>query len=142
MQWIGLVGVLATMVLAAGVDRPPPVILDLGPVQPTPAPTPEGAAKKRLITTITVQNAPDGDSIITFEASDYAEQIGGRIDLIAAQTYSTTVEDRPELREQATQLVLQIRELERDMLAFVEAAGPPEPRPPLGEGGYNAQPSR
>jgi hypothetical protein len=142
MQWIGLVGVLATMMLAAAVDTPPPVILDLGPVLPTPAPTPEASVKKRLITTITVQNAPDGDSVINFEASDFAEVGEERFDLIAVQRYPVVVGEKPELQEQATRILLQIRELEREMLAFAEAAGPPKPPAPVGTGDHGARPER
>jgi hypothetical protein len=142
MQWIGLVGAFATMIVAAAADIPPPVILDLGPVQPTPAPTPEASVKKRLVTTITVQNAPDGESVINFEASDFAQVGEERFDLIAVQRYPIVIGEEPELREQATRILLQIRELEREMLSFAEAAGPPKAPVPVGSGDYGTRPQR
>jgi hypothetical protein len=133
MQWNGLIG-LALGVLAASTQiGPPPVVLDLGPIKPTPAPTAKRAEKKRLISTITVQNSANGDSVISFEATDVADEGTEKLPLVAARTYSMADADNaPEAtRETARRIVSQIRELEREMLHFAEQVGPPKPRQPL-----------
>ena len=73
MQWTAWIVALGMVTATAGKVGPPPVILDLGPVMPTPAPTPKAAQKKRLITTITVQNTAEGETVVTFEATDVAD---------------------------------------------------------------------
>ncbi|GIW45276.1 MAG: hypothetical protein KatS3mg077_2558 [Candidatus Binatia bacterium] len=111
---------------------PPPVILDLGPFEPTPAPTPAPAQKKRLITTFTVQNSPRGETVVTFEATEVAEEDGGKIRTIASKQYSLAeAEEKPELRPLAKKILEQLRALEGDLLDFVEKSGPPKPRAPL-----------
>lgn len=132
---------LALLVFAAGAAfaassdfGPPPVILDLGPVTPTPAPTPKRADRKRLVSTITVQNSAKGDSVISFEAMDVSALGGDRFPLVAAKTYSLSQAaetDDPRAKQLAAEIVTKIRELERDMLRYVEIAGPPKEREPL-----------
>ena len=79
MQWTSWIGLaLGVVMVSAAKLGPPPVMLDLGPVVPTPVPSPESAEKKRLITTITVQNSPEGESMVSFEATDVADQGKGR----------------------------------------------------------------
>jgi hypothetical protein len=133
-QWIGLA--LAMVMVTAPKIEPPPVVLDLGPVVPTPAPTPHGAEHKRLITTITVQNSVDGETVVSFEASDVAVERNGKTHTIASKTYSLA-EVKPELQGSRDKMVQQLRDLERDMLNFVEKAGPPKARAPIqpSEGG-------
>ena len=134
MQWTGWIGFALGIVLVASPKvGPPPVILDLGPVVPTPAPTPKLAARKRLITTITVQNTAEGESVISFEAADVADEGAGKIRPIASKTYSLAEED-PKLKEMTAKIVRQVRELERDMLSYAETAGPPKERAPLESG--------
>ena len=135
MQWTGWIG-LAVGVLAAVGSKlsPPPVVLDLGPMTPTPAPTPKEAEKRRLITTITVQNSPGGETVVSFEATDVADEGKGKTHTIASKSYSLA-EEKPELKQARERIVTQIRELEREMLAYVEKAGPPKPRVPSGPGG-------
>ncbi len=137
MQLTAWVGLAVGMVMAtASKVGPPPVILDLGPVVPTPAPTPKLGEKKRLITTITVQNSPAGETVVSFEATDVADEGGGKTHTIASKQYSLA-EPKPETKDLADKIVRQIRTLERDMLDYAERAGPPKERAPLqpGEGG-------
>jgi len=129
--WIGLA--LATVMVTAPKLEPPPVVLDLGPVVPTPAPSPKGAEHKRLITTITVQNSVDGETAVSFEATDLGVEANGKTHPIASQTYSFA-EVKPELKASRDKMLQQLRDLERDMLQFVERAGPPKPRAPIAPG--------
>lgn len=111
---------------------PPPVVLDLGPFEPSPAPTPAPAQKKRLITTFTVQNSPGGDTVVTFEATDVAEDNEGKTRTLASKQYSLAeAEQKPELRPVARRILEQLRELEGELLEFVEKSGAPKPRAPL-----------
>ncbi|MBI3784289.1 MAG: hypothetical protein HY270_12910 [Deltaproteobacteria bacterium] len=134
MQWttwismaLGIVAVIGTKI------SPPPVILDLGPVVPTPVPTAKQAVKKRLITTITVQNNEEGESIISFEAADFADEGEGKIKMMASKRYTLAEEKKqdPELRDK---ILRQVRDLERDMLTYAEKVGPPKARAPLSAG--------
>jgi hypothetical protein len=132
MQWTTWIGLAVGMVMVASPKvGPPPVMLELGPVVPTPAPTPVAASKKRLITTITVQNSAEGESVISFEATDVADQGDGKIRTLASKNYSLAEED-PKLRDLTGKIVRQIRDLERDMLSYAERAGPPKERAPIG----------
>ncbi|MFI5395927.1 MAG: hypothetical protein ACHQ9S_10380 [Candidatus Binatia bacterium] len=134
MQWTGWIGLALGMVaVSAAKVGPPPVILDLGPVAATPAPTPKSAEKKRLITTITVQNSPEGESRISFEATDIADEGKSKARTLALKTYSLA-EEKPELNALRSRIVDQIRSLERDMLDYAERAGPPKERAPLSPG--------
>ena len=129
--WIGLA--LGLLMVSAAKVGPPPVMLDLGPVVPTPAPTPKQAEKKRLITVITVQNTAAGESVISFEATDVADEGKGKTHIIASKTYSLA-EENPELKESRQRIVEQVRDLERDLLQYAEKAGPPKERAPIGPG--------
>ena len=132
MQWTGWIGLAAGLVAIVGSKLgPPPVILDLGPVTPTPAPTPKHAEKKRLITTITVQNSAGGESIISFEATDFADEGKDKTHVLASKSYSLA-DEKPELQESRDRIVEQIRALEHELLAYAEKAGPPKPRAPIG----------
>ncbi len=129
-----LVVVSLWAVVAAAEARlgPPPVILDLGPFQPTPAPTPAPAQKKRLITTFTVQNSPSGETVVTFEATEVAEEREGKTRTLASKQYSLAeAEEKAELRPLARKILEQLRSLEGELLEFVEKSGPPKPRAPL-----------
>jgi hypothetical protein len=140
MQWTGWIGLAVGLVAVVGSKLgPPPVILDLGPVTATPAPTPKSAQKKRLITTVTVQNSPAGESVVSFEATDFADEGKDKTRVLASKRYSLA-EEKPELRELRDRIVEQIRALEHEMLAYVEKAGPPKARAPIGrsEGGPGA----
>lgn len=115
---------------------PPPVVWDLGPFEPTPAPTPAPAQKKRLITTFTLQNSPGGDTVVTFEATEVAEDKEGKTRTLASKQYSLAeAEEKPELRPLARKILEQLRTVEGDLLEFVEKSGPPKPRAPLTGGG-------
>jgi hypothetical protein len=110
------------------------VILELGPVVPTPAPTFKPAERKRLISVITVQNAPDGESAISFEASDVADEGDGKFRPIASGTYSL-VDEQPKAKQIRGKILKQVRELERTMLEYVKIVGPPKERAPIEGGG-------
>ena len=126
--WIGLA--LGVVMAATPKPGPPPVILELGPVVPSPAPTPKSEQRKRLITVITIQNSAKGETVASFEASDIADEGKDRTRTMASKTYSLA-DDNPELNELRERIMHQIRDLEREMLKFAEKAGPPKERAPL-----------
>lgn len=135
MSWTTWIGVATGIVMVVGSKiGPPPVVLDLGPVVPTPAATPKHEEKKRLITTITVQNSATGESVVSFEATDVADQGAGKTHTIASKEYSFA-DQKPELKDLSEKIMEQIRKVERDMLEYAERAGPPKPRAPIGSGG-------
>jgi hypothetical protein len=126
MQWTAWIGLALGVVMAATPKSgPPPVILDLGPVVPTPVPTAKHATRKRLITLITVRNSPNGDSAISFEATDIADEGARGTRTLASKTYALS-EEKPELDELRQRILEQIRDLEREMLKWAEKAGPPK----------------
>lgn len=133
MQWTAFLSLLFSLVAVTGSKlSSPPVILDLGPISPTPLPTPVEATKKRLITTITVQNGPEGESLIKFEASDFGIEDKAKPRFIASKSYSVSeAEEKPALQPLSDSLIRKVRELEREMLEFVEQSGPPKPRQPV-----------
>lgn len=134
MEWTGWLGLaLGVVMVSTAKVGPPPVILDLGPVAPTPAPTPSHAERKRLITTITVQNSPEGESIVSFEATDVADKGKGKFQTLASKTYSLA-EEKPELKEMSGHIMEHLRALEREMLDYAERAGPPKERAPIQPG--------
>ncbi len=100
------------------------VIERLGKVVPTPAPSPHPEEKIRLISSLTVQNKPSGDSSFTFEAADYGERKGGRFRVIAIEQYSL-IEPKPKARALRDEIVRKLRALEKDLLMYVELVGPP-----------------
>ena len=135
MSWTTWIGVATGLIMVVGSKvNPPPVILDLGPVVPTPAATPKAAEKKRLITTLTVQNSAEGESVVSFEATDVADEGEGKTHVIASKSYAFA-DQKPELQALSDKIMEQIRKVERDMLEYAERAGPPKPRPPIGQGG-------
>lgn len=116
----------------AGDAEPPPVILDLGPLEPTPAPTPKKADKIRMISTITVKNSPDGDTVVSFEAGDFADEGENRFRTLASKDYNVAeAEEKPKLKPSADRIMRLVRDLEREMLHFVDTSGPPVERPPI-----------
>ena len=112
---------------------PPPVMLDLGPVVPTPAPSPKPGERMRLITTITVQNSAEGESLVSFEATDVVEEGKGKFHTLASKNYSLA-EEKPELKDLRERITQDLRGIEREMLDFAERAGPPKERAPLQPG--------
>ena len=122
-----LAALLAGVALA---QKPGPIIQDLGPVVPTPQPSPKAETHIRLISSLTVGNRPNGESVIAFEASDFA--VSGKGDeenfrTIATEQY-TLVDPKPEARELRDQILRKLRELEQDMLRYVAVTGPPRVR--------------
>lgn len=132
MQWTALVSVsLALLAVTSTKIGPPPVMLDLGPMAPTPAPTPRHADKKRLVTTITVQNNEEGDSVVSFEVTDFADNGEDKKQMIASKRYGIAeAEETEKLKPLAEKIMRQVRDLERDMLEFAQVSGPPKPRAP------------
>lgn len=131
MQWTAWIGLALGVVIAATPKPgPPPVILELGPIVPTPAPTVKSAQRKRLITVLTVQNTANGETVASFEASDIADEGKDRTHTMASKTYSLA-DDNPELNDLKQRIMIQIRDLERDLLKYAEKAGPPKERAPL-----------
>ncbi|MGD0946066.1 MAG: hypothetical protein ABSA52_01445 [Candidatus Binatia bacterium] len=134
MQWTSWIGLaLGVVMVSAPKLGPPPVMLDLGPVVPTPVPSPKSAEKKRLITTITVQNSPEGESIVSFEATDVADEGKDKFRTLASKNYSLA-EEKPELKHLRERILQDLRGIEREMLDFAELAGPPKERAPLQPG--------
>lgn len=126
----GALGVLAGIAIA---KQPGPVIENLGPVVPTPMPSPKREDHIRLISSFTLGNRPDGDSVITFEAADYGVTgIGDekKIRTIASEQYSL-IDPKPAARDLRDQIMRKIRDLEKDMLDYVEIVGPPRVREPI-----------
>jgi hypothetical protein len=101
-----------------------PVILRLGDVVPTPAPSPTMEERVRIIESLTMLNTPEGESTVTFRAADYGETETGTHRTIAIEQYSL-VEPKPEAKELRDEIVRKLRDLERDLLKFVEITGPP-----------------
>lgn len=110
--------------------QPGPVIEELGPVVPTPQPSPRPERHIRLISSLTLGNRPDGESVITFEATDFGVSGTGedtKYRTIATEQYSL-VDPKPEARELRDDILRKLRELESEMLRYVEIAGPPRIR--------------
>ncbi len=128
------IGLMMGLALAAGVGvaqvKPPAVIRDLGPVVPTPVPSPEAEQRIRLITSLTVQNKPDGGSVISFEATDFGQLDKDRNRVIATELYSL-LEPKPSARALRDQIMDKLRDLENDLLDYVEITGPPREREPV-----------
>src|SRR5512140_3283336 len=138
MSWTTWIGMATGIVMVVGSKiGPPPVILDLGPVVPTPAATPKHAEKKRLITTITIQNSPGGESVVSFEATDVADEGEDKTHTIASKNYSFA-DQKADLKPLSDKIMEQVRKMERDMLEYAERAGPPKARAPIGSGGSSS----
>ncbi len=117
------------------------VIKRLGRVVPTPVPTPRSEEKIRLISSLTVQNKPNGNSTLTFEAADFGESAGGQYRVIAIEQYSL-IEPKAEGRQLRDEIVRKLRDIERDLLRYVEIVGPPKPPQKIFEAGAGSQPLR
>lgn len=125
-----LAAFFAGMAIAA---QPGPVIQELGPVVPTPQPSPKAERHVRLITSFTLGNQPDGDSVIAFEATDFG--ISGVKDetkyrTIASEQY-TLVDPKPNARATRDEIMQKLRDLEHALLRYVEITGPPRVRDPI-----------
>ena len=135
MYWPAWIGMALGIVLVTGGNLgKPPVILELGPFVPTPAPTFKPAEKKRMITTVTVQNSMQGESVVSFEVTDFTDERDGKQSTVATKRYSLADEEA-KLQSLRAKIVAEVRQIERDMLEYAERAGPPKPRPPFGSGG-------
>jgi hypothetical protein len=135
---------LVASVLAAGIavaEQEPPVVLDLGPVVPTPAPSPKVEDKVRMITSFTMQNKPDGESIISFEATDFGRAKNDQHRMIATEIYTLVEPKKKKAKPLADDIVKKIRELERELLEYVEVVGPPRERVPITERGPSGRPA-
>jgi hypothetical protein len=126
----GAVGFVAGIAIA---KQPGPVIQNLGPVVPTPMPSPKREEHIRLISSFTLGNKPDGESIISFEATDFGVSGVGdekKYRTIATEQYSL-IDPKPAGRELRDAIMAKIRDLESDLLRYVDVAGPPRVRQPL-----------
>lgn len=122
-----LAAFLAGMAIAA---QPGPVIQELGPVVPTPVPSPKAERHVRLITSFTLGNQPDGDTVIAFEATDFGISGSGdetKYRTIASEQY-TVVDPKPAARASRDEILRKIRDLEHELLHYVELTGPPRVR--------------
>jgi hypothetical protein len=133
-----LLGAAFTAAIALA-KQPPPVIQELGPVLPTPVPSPKDEDRIRLITSFTLTNKPDGNSVISFEATDFARGKGGKYRILATELY-TLVEPKKKAEPIADRIMQKIRDLEHDLLDFVAITGPPRERAPLLEQGPGTRP--
>ncbi len=135
----GVLGFFAGMAIA---KQPGPIIKNLGPVVPTPMPSPKREEHIRLISSFTLNNRPDGDSVISFEAADYGVSQAGdekKYRTIASEQYAL-VEPKPAARELRDQIMRKIRDLESDLLRYVEITGPPRVREPITQQGGGPPP--
>lgn len=130
-------GVALLAGIAIAQKQPGPVIRQLGPVKPTPEPSPKAENHIRIITSFTLGNKPDGESVIAFEATDFG--VSGKADEIKYRTIATEqytlVEPKPAARALRDQIMRQIRQLEEDLQRFVEVTGPPRVRESIQQGG-------
>jgi len=136
---LGAVALVAALMAGVAMAKQPgPVIQELGPVVPTPQPSPKAEQHIRMVTSFTLGNKPTGESVISFEATDFG--VSGvivdetRYRTIATEQYSLA-EPKPQVKELRDQIMLKIRDLERDMLKFVDLTGPPRVRDPITSGG-------
>ena len=131
---IMLLAVVAAFLAGIAVAKQPgPVIQELGPVVPTPQPSPKREDHIRMISSFTLGNKPDGESVISFEATDFGVAGVGdekKYRTIASEQYSL-IEPKPAARQLRDEIMRKIRDLESDMLRYVELAGPPRVREPL-----------
>lgn len=126
-------GFLAGIAVA---KQPGPVIQNLGPMVPTPMPSPKREEHIRLISSFTLGNKPTGESTISFEATDFGVSGKGedtKYRTIDTEQYSL-VDPKPAAKDMSDQIMIKIRDLESDLLKFVEISGPPRVREPLGGG--------
>ena len=131
---------MSLLILVAGflagvafAKQPGPVIQNLGPVVPTPMPSPKREDHIRLISSFTLGNKPDGETVISFEAADFGVSGSGedtKYRTIASEQYAL-VDPKPNARALRDDIMRKIRDLESDLLRFVEVTGPPRVREPL-----------
>ena len=138
-----LFGAVAALLAGVAIAKQPgPIVENLGPVVPTPMPSPKREEHIRLISSFTLGNRPDGDSVITFEAADYGVSGVGdekKYRTIASEQYSL-LEPKPAARELRDRIMRKIRDLESDMLRYVEITGPPRVREPITQQSGTAPP--
>ena len=134
-----LVGVLVggTVVVAvamAAEKQQPPVIRNLGPYAPTPAPSPGAADKIRLVSSFTLRNSPEGPSVTAFEVTDMTRSTdkskATTHKIIASEIYSLA-QGKKELGPLRDEIMRKVRDLEVDLLEFAQRVGPPKERAKL-----------
>jgi len=128
-----LAALAAFLAGVAVAKQPGPVIQNLGAVVPTPVPSPKHEDHIRLISSFTLGNKPDGESLISFEATDFGISNSGdekKFRTIATEQYSL-VEPKPAAKDLRDQIMVKIRDLESDLLKYVEITGPPRTREPI-----------
>lgn len=129
-----LLAVTAAFLAGVAVAKQPgPVIQNLGSVVPTPMPSPKHEEHIRLISSFTLGNKPDGESVIAFEATDFGVSGSGedtKYRTIATEQYAL-LEPKPAARDLRDEIMRKIRGLESDLLRYVEIVGPPRVREPI-----------
>ena len=121
--------VVTVLLVAAAIakQQSPPVIWNLGPVEPTPPPAAEAADRIRLITSFTLRNKPDGESLISFETTDLSMSTEEKKEtvyrVISSANYSLA-EPKKALKPLRNEIVRKVRELESDLLRYAERAAP------------------
>lgn len=127
-------GTLLAAVAVAVAKQPPPVIRNLGPYAPTPAPSPGSADKIRLVASFTLRNSPDGPSVTSFEVTDMSRSTAKDKEtthrIIATEIYSLT-QGKKDLEPLREDIMRKIRDLEVDLLEFAQRVGPPKERSKL-----------
>jgi len=134
-----VIGVAIAGGVAVATQKYPPVIKTFGAVIATPPPSPERQEKIRLLTSITIQNRPDGDSTIAFEATEYARTEKKEHRVLADEVYNLN-DAKPSLEPLRDKIMQDIRALEAEMLEYVEQAGPPRGRESILERGAPQRP--
>lgn len=133
---VGLVlgGSLLAVVAVAVAKQPPPVIRNLGPYAPTPPPSPGAADKIRLVSSFTLRNSPEGQSITAFEITDMSRSKDKTKTtthkIIASEIYSLA-QGKKDLAPLRDEIMRKIRDLEVDLLEFAQRVGPPKERSKL-----------
>ncbi|MGD9763706.1 MAG: hypothetical protein AB7V27_08335 [Candidatus Binatia bacterium] len=127
---------IALIAIAGAAQQPGPVMQVIGPVVPTPIPSPKHEEHVRLISSFTLGNQPDGDTVIAFEATDFgisgpaSKRDEQKYRTIASEQY-TLVEPKPQARVLRDEIMRKVRDLERDLLRYVELTGAPRAREPI-----------
>ena len=125
---------LLAAVAVAVAKQPPPVIRNLGPYAPTPAPSPGAADKIRLVASFTLRNTPDGPSVTSFEVTDMSRSTDKDKTtthrIVATEVYSLA-QGKKDLEPLREDIMRKIRDLEVDLLEFAQRVGPPKERSKL-----------
>ena len=82
------------------------------------------------MTSFTLRNRPEGESIVSFEVTDLARTEGKdttKYRIIATDNYSLS-EPKKKVSDLRDDILLKVRDLERALIDYAERAGPPRER--------------